>query len=419
MSETMFQKKALEKLTSPEQLDELIMVTTPRGWLALLALCAIIITIVFWGIFGRIPTKVMGRGIIVRTGGVLEIPARSRGSVTIAENTNVGSTIKAGQVVATISQVELETQIDMDKVRLAALRDEHKKVVDYCEKQRKKKATSFNIQRKDLKAGIKEQQDQVRQIQKELKSLVDLHKKQLVKDTALIQARKDLADSHFTLRALQEKLVNLSGIESAAYHELEQRQFQSEWTIIDLSKQIKVQETRLKAMSQVISQYTGRILEVKVNNGTVVNIGTPIMSVEQTDKRMEVMIFVADTVGEKVHPGMMAELTPSIVKREEFGYIIGKVSFVSEFPVTERQMQKLLDNNPSLVKQLSADGVPFQVNANLMLDSNTPSGYKWSSGRGPKLEILSGTLCSASIIVREHPPIILVIPFLKQFFGLP
>ncbi len=418
MSETMFRKKALENLSSPEQLDELIKVTTPRGWLALLALCAIIITIVLWGIFGRIPTKVMGQGVIVRTGGVFEIPARSRGPVTIAEDTNVGSEIKVGQVVATISQVELATQIEIDKVRLAALRDAHKKVVDYCEKQRKKKAASFDIQRKDLKAGIKERQDQVRQIQKELKGLVGLHKKQLDRDAAFIQVKKDLADSHSTLRALQEKLANVSVIESEAYHELEQRRFQSEWAITDLSKQIKVQETRLKTMSQVISQYTGRVLEVKVNNGTVVDIGTSIVSVEQTDKRMEVMVFAADTVGEKVHPGMMAELTPSTVKREEFGYIIGKVSFVSEFPVTERQMLKLLDNNPSLVKQLSADGVPVQVNADLMLDSKTPSGYKWSSGRGPKLKISSGTLCSASIIVREQPPIILVIPFLKKFFGL-
>ncbi|MCP3871222.1 MAG: NHLP bacteriocin system secretion protein, partial [Gammaproteobacteria bacterium] len=56
MSKAMFRKKALKKLSSPEQLDELLKVTTPHGWLALLALCAIVITIVLWGIFGRIPT---------------------------------------------------------------------------------------------------------------------------------------------------------------------------------------------------------------------------------------------------------------------------------------------------------------------------------------------------------------------------
>ncbi len=414
----MFRKKALKKLSSPEQLDELIKVTTPHGWLALLALCAIVITIVLWGIFGRIPTKVMGQGVIVRTGGVFDIPARGRGSVTMAENTEVGSVITVGQVVATISQVELTTQIEADKTRLAILQDEHKKIVDYCEKQRNKKAASFDMQRKDLKAVIKEQQDLVWQIRKELKSLVGFFKKKLVRETALIQAKKDLATSDSTLRELQAKLANISTIESEAYHELEQIRFQSEWAVTDLSKEIKVQETRLQTMSQVISQYTGRVLEVTVNNGTVVDIGTPIVSLEQTDKKMEVMVFVADTVGEKVHPGMLAELTPLAVKREEFGYIIGKVSFVSKFPVTERHMLKLLDN-PSLIKQLSAEGVPVQVNADLMLDSKTPSGYKWSSGRGPRLEILSGTLCSASIIVREQPPITLVIPFLKKFFGLP
>ncbi|MCP3857842.1 MAG: hypothetical protein GY698_24480, partial [Actinomycetia bacterium] len=164
----------------------------------------------------------------------------------MAENTEVGSVIKVGQVVATISQVELTTQIEADKTRLVVLQHEHKKIVDYCEKQRKKKAASFDMQRKDLKAVIKEQQDLVWQIRKDLKSLDSFFKKKLVKETALIQAKKDLATSDYTLRELQAKLANISTIESEAYHELEQIRFQSEWAVTDLSKEIKVQETRLQ-----------------------------------------------------------------------------------------------------------------------------------------------------------------------------
>ncbi len=48
MSETMFQKKELKKLTSPDQLDELIMVTTPRGWLAFLP-CAPLLSQLYSG----------------------------------------------------------------------------------------------------------------------------------------------------------------------------------------------------------------------------------------------------------------------------------------------------------------------------------------------------------------------------------
>ncbi len=417
MSETMFRKKALKNLASPEQLDELIKVTTPRGWLALVALCAIAITFIAWGIFGRIPTIVMGPGVIVRTGGVIDIPAQGRGPVTIAGNTEVGSMVEAGQVIATISQLELSTQLEMDKVRLGQLQNEHNEIVDHCEKQRKNEAASFEIQRKDLNVLIKEQQDLVQRIRENLASVTALHKNQTVSNLEFIKAKQDLITSESALLESQEKLANISVLESDAYHDLEQLRFQSSQAVSELNTEIKVQESRLKTMSQVISPATGRVLEVMANNGTIVDIGTPLVSLEQTDKPMEVMIFVSDTVGEKVDPGMMVELTPSAVNREKFGYIVGRVSFVSEFPVTEREMLKLL-SNPSLVKQLSANGVPVRVNADLILDSKTPSGYKWSSGRGPMLKISSGSLCSASIIVSEQPPITLVIPFLKKFLGL-
>ncbi len=281
----MFRKKALKKLSSPEQLDELIKVTTPRGWLALLALCAIVITIVLWGIFGRIPTKVMGPGVILRTGGVIDIPAQGRGPVTIAENTEVGSVIKAGQVVATISQVDLATQIEMDKARLDALQNKHNENVDYCETQRKEKAASFDIQRKDLDVLIKEQQDLVQHFQKNLEAMIDLHKEQLVSDLELIRAKKDFVDSDSAFLRFQEKLASISTIESEAYHDLEQVRFQSAQAVTELSTEIEVQETRLETVSQVISQYTGRVLEVMVNNGTVVDIGTPIVSLGKQTMR--------------------------------------------------------------------------------------------------------------------------------------
>ncbi|MCP4293898.1 MAG: NHLP bacteriocin system secretion protein [bacterium] len=417
MSETMFRKKALKKLSSPEQLDELIKVTTAREWLALLALCAIVVTIVIWGIFGRIPTMVMGPAVILRTGGVIDIPTQGQGPVTIAGNTKVGSVIKAGQVIATISQVELSTQIEVDRVRLDQLQNEHNETVDHCETLRKNKASSFDLQRKDLDVLIKQQNDLVQKIRENLEAVTALYKDRTVSDLELIKAKKDLVNSESTLLGFQEKLANISVLESEAYHDLEQLRFQSSQAVNELNTEIKVQELRLKTMSQVISPYTGRVLEVMANNGTVVDIGTPLVSLEQTDKAMEVMIFISDTVGEKVDPGMKVELTPSTVNREKFGYIIGKVNYVSEFPVTEREMSKLLDN-PSLVEQLAANGVPVQVNADLTLDSKTPSGYMWSSGRGPMLKISSGTLCSASIVVSEQPPITLVVPFLKKFFGL-
>jgi len=50
-------------------------------------------------------------------------------------------------------------------------------------------------------------------------------------------------------------------------------------------------------------------------------------------------------------------------------------------------------------------------------DANTPSGYKWSSSRGPDAKINGGTLGQADVVVSSLPLLSLIIPPLRQYFG--
>ena len=56
MQSKIFRKAALERLSSPEQLDQLMQITNSKGWLALIALAIILGAALVWAIFGRIPT---------------------------------------------------------------------------------------------------------------------------------------------------------------------------------------------------------------------------------------------------------------------------------------------------------------------------------------------------------------------------
>ncbi len=64
MSQRLFRRKALEKLASPERLDQLMSITTLRGWLTLLALGSLIIAVGIWGFLAKIPTTLPGEGIL-------------------------------------------------------------------------------------------------------------------------------------------------------------------------------------------------------------------------------------------------------------------------------------------------------------------------------------------------------------------
>ncbi|HYU36279.1 MAG TPA: NHLP bacteriocin system secretion protein, partial [Thermoanaerobaculia bacterium] len=105
------------------------------------------------------------------------------------------------------------------------------------------------------------------------------------------------------------------------------------------------------------------------------------------------------------------------VKREEYGSILGEVTWAAEFPATQLGMNRQL-RNEALVAKLMEAGPLIEVDVKLMRDAATPTGYRWSSSRGPNLKISSGTLTSGSIIVKEDRPISLVIPTLREKLGI-
>ena len=49
-----FRKKSLERVSSPEQLNDYIRVTTPSVWLILLALIVLLAGMLVWSIFGTV-----------------------------------------------------------------------------------------------------------------------------------------------------------------------------------------------------------------------------------------------------------------------------------------------------------------------------------------------------------------------------
>ena len=65
MQDKLFRKAALEKLSSPEELDQLMQVTTPKGWLALVALICFLVAAVVIGIFSVIPVRIEGQYCIL------------------------------------------------------------------------------------------------------------------------------------------------------------------------------------------------------------------------------------------------------------------------------------------------------------------------------------------------------------------
>jgi biotin/lipoyl-binding protein/HlyD family secretion protein len=270
MQKSLFREEAMDKMLSPDELDELMRVTDPRGWLALIALLALVVAAVAWGVFGSIPVEVGGDdGVLIHSGARHGVASQVSGLVTeVRVKTN--DHVKEGQVIARVQR----------------------------------------------ESGAK---------------------------------------------------------------------------------------------TDVVSLYSGRADEVLVQKGMVLDRGQQVAVLEDGNKPLEAVVFVPTEQGKQLEKGMQVHISPTTAKVQEYGFIEGKVSSVSEFPVTRVEMFAVLANQ-SLVDTLRTSEDQLQVNVKLRSDPSTPSGFKWSSSKGPPFSISHGTPCTATFVLGRQHPVNLVFP---------
>ena len=133
METGLFRKSTLERISSPEQLNEYIKITHPGVWGVLLACLALLIAVGFWGFYGNIPDTVRARGIIFPQHGVASVIPAAGGRISNLR-VKVGDFVQAGQIIAVIPQEDLIRQInelksspEPDASRIAALVNEYER----------------------------------------------------------------------------------------------------------------------------------------------------------------------------------------------------------------------------------------------------------------------------------------------------
>jgi HlyD family secretion protein len=411
-----FRKVALERLSSPEQLDQLVQVTDPRGWLSLTGLGALLLAALVWGVWGTIPTQAHGEGILLRQGGVSDLVSPANGQVAEVL-VSVGDVIAKGQPVATIRQDSLIRQIRDNKAKQAALQSEYLTLQRSAEEQKRLRSRDLAQQRANLERSIDALQKDVALLQERVAAGKSLLDDGLITKQTYLTTQQDLNAKR---DQLAQQRLDLSGLELKrleADQLLDQQLEARQATLRDLDLQTRELGAQLGENVNVVSPFSGRVLEILANRGNVVTPGSPVLSVEVLSEDLMAVLFVPASAGKQVQPGMAVQVTPSTVKREEFGSILGRVVWVAEFPSSARGMTRLLGNE-ALVTKLMTEGPPIQVNVALRRDARTPTGYRWSSSRGPSLKISSGTLAAGDVVVKTDRPMTLVIPTLREKLGI-
>ncbi len=257
-----------------------------------------------------------------------------------------------------------------------------------------------------------------------LKDKID-REKILVKERVI--TRQQVALTENELKSAYEEIArNENLIKQKELSKIENEKLRIE-EISRVNNEIKNMEKRIIELqdmfndrTRIVSPYDGRVIEVLTTENDIISAGQSLVRIELIGKQikeLETVVYIPVTLGKKIKPGMKVEISPSTVKKEEFGYILGRVSSVSEYPVTKNAMMKTLGNE-ILINTIAQDGAPIEVFADLHTDSETVSGFKWSSKSGPPSKIYSGTLCDVNITVSEIRPINFIIPEIRKRLGI-
>jgi HlyD family secretion protein len=413
-----FRKVALDRLSSPEQLDQLMRVISPLGWLALLPLVGLILIAVLWGWFGSVPIKVFGQCVLINPVGLADVNSLSGGRVTEV-SVRVGDTVKVDQVVARVAQPELADRIEKTESRLRELESQGRIVRSFSGRTSQLSGQSIAQQKVSLETQLRALQERAGILKQRIETQQQLLEQGLITKRQILQTRQDQAQAELDADNVrgQIKQLDLRGLETDKRGQNEVANIQSQ--INEARRALDSLLESRKQMTAVLSPYEGRVVDIKTGIGSLVAQGSSLMTIEKATGEkggLQAVIYAPAAEGRKVQVKMTAQVTPSTVKREEHGFMLAEVTYVSDYPATAQSMMLLLQNE-TLVRELMGNSPPIGIRAAL-LPADTFSGYRWSSPEGPPVAIKSGTLCSAEIVVARQRPIALVIPALRKSLGV-
>lgn len=474
--DSIFRQESLERLSSPERLDQLMQIVNPLDWLPLATLGTFVLLGLVWSIFGRIPVTVSGKGILIQPNQVITFESPISGQLK-SLNAKTGQCFEKGHILATIDPTDLKQQLQLQLAKVSQLQAQgqysislqrqrtvkEKEAIasaraNYIQRLRDTQTLTPAFYEKGLNA-IRQQRISLQQRLNDAIAIVPIlqdrfQKRQqlsdagaIAKDT-LLQAEQEYKQGLQSVYDLQAQLKQLDVQETEA----QQRYLQNLSSLGELQAQLKDLETRSKRIdqenvenintkvnqiqevnraiaqlekqildnSQIVSLRRGCVLEVSAFVGQVASPGTPLVSVNIADNNTPLIAVSYFNVkdGKQIQPGMTLQITPDSVKRERFGGIVAKVISVSPLPVTKEGANSVIGNPDLVAKILPSGGGDMEVQAEMFIDPATFSGYRWSSSQGPKLKISAGTTTSVRVKVAEQAPITYVLPILREFTGI-
>lgn len=420
----MMQESSVDRLTTPEQLDKLMVVTRPITWLGLIGLMGLIVVSIGWSAIARIPVTVAASGILITPSGLFDVVSGSQGRIAGLE-VEPGMVVESGQIIGTLDQADLEQEVTAARAQLEEAEAQLERLRDFFERERDVRTASFEARRDALRQSTVYTEERVVGLRERLAFELELVEQDLIIRQRPIDTQIEINDALASLASMAAEQTQLLIEEETFLIENERQVLENEADVALLRLDLESRLDQLGRQSTLTTPYSGRVLELKVNRGEIVSPGDALFSLLPEDDDglqdglpsdavpLVAYLYAEPAEGKKVQPGLEVMISPSTVGREQYGTLVGRVRSVAEVPSSGDGMLRVL-RNERLVAQLSEEAAPIEIIVDLERDSSTASGFRWSSSEGPPETVNTGTLATAEIKIDDVMLLGLALPALER-----
>ena len=132
----------------------------------------------------------------------------------------------------------------------------------------------------------------------------------------------------------------------------------------------------------------------------------PIVSIVKkgaANRQMQLIAYADNDAQRHLCVGMEAQVWPANEKRDEIGYVYGRISRVVRYPAKLSKVRQKLKSE-TLAKELTGDGedLVYEVQIDLRRAPDDSTGYDWSIGKPDDVSMEIGTYCSVLTETRRR-----------------
>lgn len=418
MTNSLFREKAMKRSVELDAYDTPLELVRPGIVFATTALLVTVMAALAWSLVTDVPVKVRGNGILLSSGGVVDVVSDTQGRL-VDLISQPGDRVSAGQPVARVDQADLEAQLGVTQGRLADLVKHKAEVETHNDRDAAARARFSAARRAALQQNLDLAEKRESVLSERERLLRQLMASNTITKERYLQAQAELFTVLDQIAQARGEITNLKLQDTVGEIERERALLDVERQITEARREVETIRSKLGRNAAITSPFSGVVVEAKANVGQVVTMGAPLLTLVRDatlpDGRSDLVavVYVPPVDGKKISPGMEAEVIPAVVKEEEYGFIRGRVTSVSEVPASTGGMMTTLQND-QLVKAFSGEGgAPYEVR--VALDVRPEGrGPVWSSGDGPTFAIRAGTMIEARVNTKKIRVLGLLIPAVQS-----